>query len=218
MSSSEARRAYSHGEEVANSITHGLGVLFSIVGLVLLVAIAARNHDIWQVVSSAIYGSTLLLLYTASTLYHSIPLPVPKRILQTLDHIAIFLLIAGTYTPFSLISLRDSWGWPLFCSVWGLALLGVLIELSFLKRYHAMQVGLYIAMGWIALIAIKPLMAAVPYDGLVLLFAGGIAYTFGVIFYVWRSMRYHHALWHLFVLAGSVLHYFAVLFYVLPRS
>ena len=138
--------------------------------------------------------------------------------LRTLDHIAIFLLIAGTYTPFVLIALRGTWGWSLFAITWLLAALGVIVELSALRRFRGAMVALYIAMGWVGVIAIKPLVAALPTAGLWLMFGGGVSYTFGVVFYVWRSLRYHHAVWHLFVLGGSVLQYFAVLWYVLPKA
>ena len=169
-------------------------------------------------VSCAIYALTLVLLYVASTLYHSRAWPTAKASLQTLDHIAIFLLIAGTYTPFVLITLRGPWGWSLFGITWTLALFGVIFELTSLRRFRRAQIALYIAMGWIGLVAIGPLVTALPRAGLWLLFGGGAVYTLGVVFYRMRRMRYHHALWHLFVLGGSVLQYFAVLRYVLPSA
>jgi hemolysin III len=216
MSGSLAKPSYSFGEEIANSVLHGLGILASIVGLAVLVGFSARDGDAWHVVSCSIFGGTLILLYTSSTLYHSIPLVGAKRFFRTLDHLAIFLLIAGTYTPFTLITLRGSWGWTLFAVAWTLALLGVVVELTPLKRFRAAQISLYLGMSWIALLAIKPLIAALPLGGLILLFGGGVLYTLGVVFYLWRSLPYHHAIWHGFVLAGSVLHYFAILLYVLP--
>jgi hemolysin III len=158
------------------------------------------------------------MLYTSSTLYHSAVLPERKRKLRIFDHLAIFLLIAGTYTPFVLIALRGVWGWTLFAIVWSLAAVGTIIELSQLARYRRVMVALYIAMGWVGLIAIKPLVAALPAAGLWLLFGGGVSYTLGVVFYRWHSLRYHHAVWHLFVLGGSVLQYFSVLYYVLPTA
>ena len=210
---------YTFGEELANSLTHALGIVLSIAGLVALVAVAAlRSGGMTEIASCAIYGTTLVLLYTTSTLYHSIPFPAPKRVLRILDHLAIFLLIAGTYTPFVLIALRGAWGWTLFAIVWTLAVLGVAIELSQIARFRRVMVGLYIAMGWVGLIAIKPLVAALPAAGLWLLFGGGVSYTFGVVFYRWSSLRYHHAVWHVFVLGGSILQYFAVLYYVLPAA
>jgi hemolysin III len=218
MSDAAMHARYSPGEEVANSLIHGLGIVLSIAGLTALIAAAALSGGTREIASCAIYGITLILLYTTSTLYHSVSLPAPKQILRTLDHVSIFLLIAGTYTPFVLIALRGVWGWSLFGVTWMLAILGVIFELTPLHRYRGMMVALYIGMGWVGLIALKPLVAALPAAGLWLLFGGGVSYTFGVLFYVWRSLRYHHAIWHLFVLGGSVLQYFAVLWYVLPKA
>ena len=207
---------YSGGEELANGLIHALGVLLSLAGIAtLLIAARAMPHAF---IACAIYGVTLVALYTTSTLYHSIQHPQSKQLLQTLDHIAIFLLIAGTYTPFALIVLRGVWGWSLFAVTWTLAALGVILELTPLRRLRRTMVALYIAMGWVGLVAIKPLLAALPSAGLWLLFGGGAAYTFGVVFYRMHGLRYHHALWHLCVLAGSVLQYFAVLDYVLPQA
>ena len=209
---------YSPAEETANSLIHGFGVVLSLVGMAVLVGAAARVGGVREIASCAIYGLTLVTLYTTSTLYHSATEPAPKRLLRTLDHIAIFLLIAGTYTPFVLIALRGTWGWSLFAITWSLAALGVIVELSALRRFRGVMVTLYIAIGWVGLIAAKPLVAALPAAGLWLLLGGGVSYTFGVLFYVWRSLRYHHAVWHVFVLGGSVLQYFAVLWYVLPQA
>ena len=218
MSDAVEHARYSPAEEVANSLIHGLGIVLSVAGLAILVAAAARVGGTREIASCALYGITLIALYTTSTLYHSATAPASKRLLRTLDHIAIFLLIAGTYTPFVLIALRGTWGWSLFAITWLLAALGVIVELSALRRFRGAMVALYIAMGWVGVIAIKPLVAALPAAGLWLLFGGGVSYTFGVVFYVWRSLRYHHAVWHLFVLGGSVLQYFAVLWYVLPKA
>lgn len=169
-----------------------------------------------EIGSCSIYGASLILVYTTSTLYHSATHDATRQRLRILDHVAIFLLIAGTYTPFVLIALRGTWGWSLFAIVWTLAALGVAFELTALRRFRRAMIALYIAMGWVGLIALRPLVAALPSGGLWLLFGGGLSYTFGVLFYVWRSLRYHHAVWHAFVLGGSVLQYFAVLWYVLP--
>lgn len=207
---------YTLREEIANSITHGVGALLSIAGLVILTVLAARHGDAWHIVSCAIFGATLILLYTASTLYHGIPHPKPKQVLRIIDHSAIFLLIAGTYTPFTLVNLRGPWGWSLFGAIWGLALLGIILELTPWRRFRLLSVALYVGMGWAVVVAAKPLLNSVATGGLVLLAAGGLAYTLGIIFYAWRSLPHHHAVWHLFVLAGSVLHFFAVLFYVIP--
>ncbi len=207
---------YSLREEVAHAITHGMGIVLSITGLVLLVAFAAVYGNAWHVVSSAIYGTTLIILYTASTLYHGIPHRRAKAILRRLDHAAIFLLIAGTYTPFCLISLRGPWGWTLLGLVWGLAVIGILLELAGPKRYEKWSLLLYLGMGWLVLIAIKPMLSSVESGGLWLLLAGGVAYTLGAAFYAWEKLDYNHAIWHLFVLAGSLLHFLSVFFYLLP--
>lgn len=208
---------YSRGEEIANSITHGIGLLLSIAGLVLMVVCAARYGDAWHVVGTAIFGSALIFLYAASTLYHAIPGLSVKKVLQTLDHSAIFLLIAGTYTPFTLVSLRGPWGWSLFGIIWGAAIFGFIVQVTPLKRYKVLSLALYLGMGWAVVVAVSPLLAAVPPPGLFLLLLGGIAYTGGIAFYLWRKLAYGHAIWHLFVLAGSIFHFLAVFLYVIPR-
>jgi hemolysin III len=216
VATSTAGPRYAFGDELASSVIHGIGIVLSIAGLATLVAFSARYGDVRAVVASAVFGTTLILLYTASTLYHSIPGAGAKRVLRTLDHIAIFLLIAGTYTPFTLMALPGAWGWSLFGTIWALACMGSALELGLLKRYRKFAVLLYVAMGWVGLIAFKPLMASLQVGGLALLIGGGVAYTLGVPFYLARKMPYHHTIWHVFVLAGSVLHYLAVLLYVLP--
>ncbi|HEX6832246.1 MAG TPA: hemolysin III family protein [Rudaea sp.] len=205
-------------EEFANSLTHAFGIVLSLAGLAALMVTASNVGGVREIASCAVYGVALVFVYTTSTLYHSSVRLQTKRVLRTLDHIAIFLLIAGTYTPFVLIALRGAWGWSLFAIVWTLAVLGVCFELTSLRRHRRAMVALYIAMGWVGLIALKPLVAALPSAGLWLLFGGGVSYTAGVAFYAWRSLRYHHAVWHLFVLGGSVLQYLAVLWYVLPGA
>jgi hemolysin III len=209
---------YSLGEEIAHAVTHGIGIVLSIAGLVVLVAFAALYGDAWHITSSSIYGATLILLYTASTLYHGLPQSRVKRVLQRIDHAAIFLLIAGTYTPYTLVNLRGEWGWTLFGLVWGFALLGVVLEFLVKRRVKWLSLSLYLGLGWLALIAIKPLIDNVATGGLVLLLAGGLCYSLGVIFYLWKRLAYHHAVWHLFVLGGSLLHFFSILFYVLPSA
>jgi len=207
---------YSPGEELANSITHGVGVVLAIVALGILTAFATLFGDAWHIVGCSIFGATLIILYTASTLYHSIPLPRAKTLFRVIDHAAIFLLIAGTYTPFLLVNLRGPWGWSLFGVVWGIALIGVIFQVSLLRRWPIASVGLYVGMGFLAVVAIKPLLAALTPAGLSLLIAGGLAYILGLAFYGWRRLPYHHAVWHLFVLAGSTFHFFAILLYVIP--
>lgn len=215
MGNHSAAARYTFGEELANSLTHGFGLLLSIAGLCGLMFVASGLRE---TASCLVYGITLILVYATSTLYHGARRADAKQLLRTLDHVAIFLLIAGTYTPFVLIALRGAWGWSLFVAVWTLAAVGAVLELTALRRMRGAMIALYIGMGWIGLVAIKPLVAALPTPGLWLLFGGGVSYTFGVLFYVWRGLRYHHAVWHLFVLGGSVLQYFAVLFYVLPKT
>ena len=209
---------YSFGDELASSIIHGIGIVLSIAGLATLVALAALHGDALAVIACAVFGTSLVLLYTASTLYHSISVAAAKPTLRALDHIAIYVLIAGTYTPFTLIALPGPWGWSLFAAVWTLALAGSALELGLLKRYHKLAVLLYVGMGWIGMIAFKPLSTHLQAGGMWLLIGGGVAYTLGVPFYLWRRLPYHHALWHVFVLAGSVLHFLAVLLYVLPDA
>jgi hemolysin III len=210
--------AYTAREELANSLTHGLGMLLSIAGLALLVTSSALRGDVWLVTSSAIFGATLVLLYTASTLYHSLQGEQLKRLLRKFDHAAIFLLIAGTYTPFLLVSLRGPWGWSLFGVIWGLAVVGVVIKFWFAGRFRVISTLIYIGMGWLVVLAVKPMLLAVPPGGLWLLLAGGLCYTGGTVFYLWKRLPYHHAVWHLFVLAGSVCHWVSVFGYLVPPS
>jgi hemolysin III len=197
---------YSFGEEVANSVTHGVGWLLSVCGLAILVTLA--------VVSCAVFGATLVLLYAASTLYHALPSDRAKHVFRVLDHSAIFLLIAGTYTPLSLVAVGGSWGWALFGAIWSLAAFGVLLNTVAHGRWRWLSITLYVVMGWLVVVAIKPLVAAIEPGVLVMIVAGGLAYTLGLVFYGWRRLPYNHAVWHLFVLTGSVLHYLAILFAV----
>jgi len=202
--------AYSPREELWNAITHGIGIALSVAGLVWLVTWVSLRGTAWHIVSAAIFGATLVLLYTASTLYHSFRDERTKRLLRKLDHAGIFLLIAGTYTPFALVSLRGPWGWSLFGVTWGLAVAGVALKFWFTGRFHGLSTGIYIGMGWLVVIAARPMLASVPAAGLWLLLAGGLCYTGGTVFYLWERLPYHHAIWHVFVLAGSVCHFFAV--------
>ena len=207
---------YSLGEEIAHGLTHGIGIVLAIAGLCVLVTFSALYGSAVHVVASSIFGASMIVLYTASTLYHSLPMPETKRIMRVVDHASIYLLIAGTYTPFTLVTLEGAWGWSLFGVVWGLAIAGIIFKLFFTGRFDRLSVAIYVAMGWCGLVAIKPMMAALPTLGLWLLVAGGLAYTGGVIFYLLERMRYHHAIWHLFVMAGTTLHYFVILFFVIP--
>jgi hemolysin III len=209
-------REYRLAEEITNSITHGIGLILAIVGLVVLLSFARAHGDAWHIVANSIYSATLVLMYMSSTLYHSIPNEAAKNVFRVIDHIAIYLLIAGTYTPFTLVSLRGNWGWPLFGLIWGLALLGILFQATPLRKRGWVRVALYIAMGWVIMIAAQPLRSTISSNGLLLLFFGGAAYTGGVWFYAHRTLPYAHTIWHLFVLLGSALHFFAILLYVTP--
>jgi hemolysin III len=213
---SQNHKLYTIGEEIANGITHGVGAGLSIAGLTVLVVLAAIYGDVWRVVSFSIYGSTLIILYLASTLYHSFQHPQAKRILRIIDHASIYLLIAGTYTPFLLVSMRGAWGWTLLVLIWGLALLGVGFKALFADRFQKLSLLAYIFMGWLSVVVLKEALVSIPTGGVLLVAIGGVVYTVGVIFYVWKKLPYSHAIWHVFVLGGSMCHYFAVLFYLLP--
>lgn len=202
---------YTSGEELANSITHAVATGMSIAALVVLIAAAVSQGTAWHVVSFSIFGSTLILLYLASTLYHSIHLPRTKRFLKTLDHSAIFLLIAGTYTPFMLVSLRETVGWTVFGVVWLLAVAGVVLKCCFVYRFNRLSLGIYLGMGWLCVLVMRDMYQSLPSASLVYLALGGLSYTLGVVFYVWKRLPYNHAIWHLFVVGGSTLHFFSVL-------
>jgi hemolysin III len=207
---------YSFIEELFNSITHGAGILLSIAALVLLIVFSSIYGTTGHIVSCTIFGVTLILLYTASTLYHSIQKPRVKRIFKIFDHSCIYLLIAGTYTPFLLVTLRGVLGWAMFGIIWLLAVSGVVLKVFFVHRFNIISTIAYVLMGWIIVFAIKPLADSLHYGGLIWLVAGGMAYTLGVVFYAWKRLPFNHAIWHLFVLAGSICHFMAVIFYVIP--
>lgn len=207
--------SYRPREEWANTLTHGLGVVLSVAGLVAMVVKSAQYGDGWQITSTAIFGVTLVLLYTASTAYHAAKTDRMKLLLRKCDHAAIFLLIAGSYTPFVLVTLRGPWGWSLFGVVWGLAVVGVGLKFWFAGRFRYVSTGIYLGMGWLVVIAIKPLLAALSKAGFIWLLVGGGCYTFGAAFYLWKRLRYHHAIWHGWVLAGSVCQWIAVYGYVI---
>lgn len=215
---SEHGHGYSLGEEIANAITHGVGALLSIAALVALIVVAALYGTVWHLVSAIIYGTTLFLLYMASTLYHSITNPKARHVFKVIDHAGIYLLIAGTYTPFALVTIREDGGWWLFAVVWILAAIGVAMEAFWVYRPRWVSVLVYLAMGWLAVFAIKPLMDNLAPQGVWLMVAGGLAYTLGTVFYLLKRVKYMHAVWHLWVLAGSILHFVAVMFYVFPRA
>jgi hemolysin III len=205
------------GEEIANSVTHGVGLVVAVAMMPILIVGAARTHDAWRVVSVSVYATTLILLYLASTIYHALPSGQAKMVFRRLDHAAIYLLIAGTYTPFLLV-LRGGWGWSLFGVVWGLGIVGVVLKGTFGPRLPALSTAVYLGMGWLAVIGAKTLVAHLPSRGVAWLVAGGLMYSGGVAFFVWERRRFNHALWHLFVLGGSGAHLAAVYWYVLPAS
>ncbi|MGE7781664.1 PAQR family membrane homeostasis protein TrhA [Peribacillus sp. NPDC097264] len=207
---------YTKKEEVFNAITHGIGVLLSIAALVLLIIFSAQQGSASLIVISIIYGVSMLLLYVASTLVHSFPEGKLKDLFEIFDHSAIYIFIAGTYTPIMLLVIQGALGWTLLGVVWGVAVVGVIFKAFFVKKFLYLSTILYIAMGWMIVLAWGPLTNTMPAAGIQLLIAGGLLYTFGAIFYVWRGFPFHHAVWHLFVLAGSVAHFFVVLLYIIP--
>jgi len=207
---------YTKNEEIVNAVTHGIGVLLSITALVFLIISAKQNGSVWHVVTFSIYGGSMLILYLSSTLVHSFPEGKVKDLFEIFDHSAIYLFIAGTYTPFTLIVINGVLGWTLLTIVWAIALIGVVFKSFFTKKFMVLSTILYIVMGWLIVIAWNPLVETLPPAGITLLVTGGLLYTVGAIFYVWRGFIFHHAVWHLFVLAGSVSHFFTILFYVTP--
>jgi hemolysin III len=203
-----------HGERF-NGISHLVGAALALIGMVILVVFAAEQGDPWKVVSFSIYGASLFLLYTLSTLYHSLRGPA-KKIFMKLDHVAIYLLIAGTYTPFTLVTLRGAWGWTLFVIIWGLAIVGIIVDSRHKEGSRAIQMAIYLLMGWLILVAMYPLIQSLPVGALILLVLGGVFYTGGIAFYALDGrMKHAHGIWHLFVLAGSIAHFLAVLLYIL---
>jgi hemolysin III len=201
-------------EETANSILHGLGAVLSLAGLAVLVVLTASRGTVWGLVSATVFGVSMFLLYLSSSLYHGLVASKAKRVFEILDHSAIYLLIAGTYTPFALATIRGAWGWSIFGVVWGLAVAGIVMQTVFPGRFRGIMTGLYIAMGWVGVVAFKPMVAALAPSVIALIAAGGICYTVGVYFYYRKRFRFSHSVWHVFVLAGSACHYFAVLRHV----
>jgi len=206
------------GEEIANSVTHGVGALLSIAGTVILLVRAAMYGTAIHVASFAIYGMTLILLHLSSSLYHGLHAPRAKRVFWVFDHASIYLLIAGTYTPFMLISLWGAWGLTLMIAIWALAIVGILLASIFIGRFRKIALALYLVMGWLIVLASRQLWFNVPHQALVFVAAGGLSYTLGVTFYCWKRLPYSHMIWHLFVLGGSACHYFAILLYLLPTN
>ncbi len=207
---------YTRAEEIASSFTHGVGALLSILGLIYLIHLALNSHDVWHWVGFFVYGLSMFVLYLNSTLYHSIQHPKVKHVLRVLDHASIYLLIAGTYTPFLLISLRSPFGWTMLVLIWFIAFTGMLLTPVFLTRFKKLSLASYIFMGWISIFLIYELFQVISFEGLVWLIAGGVVYTVGTIFYMWKSLKFSHPVWHLFVLGGSVCHYISISQLALP--
>ena len=214
--SKDPHKRQSYAEEMANAMTHGVGLVLSVFGWIALIVLSALAGDGWDIAAASVYGGSLVFLYSTSTVYHSVRRPRTKYIMRVLDHIAIFLLIAGTYTPFTVVLMRDGWGWMLLTVIWGFALAGLLFKLFSTHRFHPAATSLYLIMGWVGVLLADPVSAALPVGALLLIVSGGLAYTVGVIFFGWHSLPYSHAIWHVFVLVGSICHYIAVALYVLP--
>lgn len=208
---------FSVGEEVANAITHGIGALLSIAALVLLIVFSSLYGTAWHIVSFTLFGASMFILYMSSTMVHALPQGKAKDLFEIFDHSAIYIFIAGTYTPFTFIVIQGKLGWTMFGIVWGLAIAGTIFKVFFVKKYLFTSTMLYILMGWMVVLGWDQIVAFLPRNGVILLVTGGICYTFGAVFYLWRGFKYHHAVWHLFVIAGSATHFFCVLLYLLPR-
>jgi len=210
---------YSLGEEIANAVTHGIGTGLSVAGLTLLLVLSTlRGAAPGQIAAFGIYGATLVLLHLSSTLYHSFQQPRVRLVFRILDHGSIYMLIAGTYTPFLVVGMPGTLAYTLLGIIWGMAVLGILRSALFIGRFRIVSTLTYLVMGWLVVIAARELMASIAYGGLVLLFAGGMSYTLGVILFAWKKIPYNHAIWHLFVLGGSICHYFAILYYLVPPA
>lgn len=209
-----ATHTFSKGEELANSITHGIGALLSVAGLVLLIIFSSLNGNAWHIISFTIYGITMLFLYMSSTLVHALREGKAKDVFEIFDHSAIYFFIAGTYTPYLLLIVKGWQGWTIFGIVWGLAILGTIFKCFFVKKYLFTSTILYIVMGWGIVTIWKPILMNLSQTGIILLVAGGLIYTIGSIFYMWRGFKYHHAIWHIFVMAGSACHFFGILLYL----
>lgn len=213
---------YIHGwnliEEILNSITHGAGAIFGLIALALIIVKTLPDSSSWPLISGTIFGLSIVAAFSISTVYHAVLYPPPKKILKTLDHCSIFALIAGTYTPFCLVTLREGWGWSIFTIIWGCALLGIMLKLFYTNHFKYTSLALYLIMGWFAGAISYQLIPHVPTEGLVLLLAGGLFYTFGVIFFIFEQVPFFHTIWHLFVLGGAVSHFLAIFIYALPQA
>lgn len=208
--------SYTLGEDLANAITHGIGACLSVAALVLCVVRAALTSTAAGVVGAAIYGATLVILYTMSTLYHAITNTKARGVFRVFDHVSIYLLIAGTYTPITLVTIRGAMGWTIFGIVWGMAILGIVLNSISVEKFRKFSIVSYICIGWAVIIGLRQVIANMPKNGLIFLVIGGVLYTVGIIFYALKKVKYMHSIWHMFVLAGSIMHFFCVYMYVLP--
>ena len=209
---------YSLGEEILNSLSHGIGAVFGVVALTLMVTLAAQQGDPWRIVSFSIYGASIFILFLSSTLYHAFQNPKVKQVFKTIDHCAIYLLIAGTYTPFLLVSMRGTTGWVLFGIIWSLAILGIVFKVCFAGRFKWLSLSTYIGMGWLIIFAADEMSARLSDGAITWLAAGGVTYTLGTVFYAIKRIPFNHAIWHMFVLGGCVCHFISVFGYVLPAQ
>lgn len=208
------KKFYTLGEELLNAISHGIGTLLAIAGSVVLIVYASMYSDVWAIVSCSIYGFSLILLYLMSTLYHAISNEKAKTVLRIFDHSTIYLLIAGTYTPYALLTIRGTMGWVVFSIVWGTAVIGIIMNAISVERFKKISLALYVISGWTAILALKPIIENLAFNGLMLMLLGGVFYTGGIVFYVKKNRKYFHGIWHFFVLGGSIAHYFSILYYV----
>jgi hemolysin III len=205
-------------EEIANSISHGIAAIFAVIGLVLLLRHATMFQDVWQAVGFSLYGGSLTLVFVSSTIYHAVQHPPLKRVFRILDHCAIFLLIAGTYTPFTIVIIRGTWGWFFFCLIWVASLSGVVLKIGYMDQFQRASKWIYLGMGWFGLVALYPLFEVFSSSGILWLFVGGMLYTVGVVFYVWEKLPFNHFIWHLFVMAGALCHFMAVYNHISPAD
>lgn len=209
------KHSFTKKEEVIHAITHGIGIILSIAGLILLIVFSSIDGNPWKIVSVTVFGTTMLLMYLSSTIVHSLPTGKWKDVFQIFDHSSIYLFIAGTYTPFLLVHLRSTVGWILFGVIWGIALIGIIFKIFFVKRFLILSTIFYILMGWLIVIVWKPLTASMHGNGILLLIIGGLTYTIGAIFFICRKIPYHHVIWHIFVILGSIFHFLAIFYYVI---
>ncbi len=214
----DKNKVYTEIEELFHALTHGIGAVLSLVGFVVMLILSIRNGNPWVIAGVVVFGLACFAMYISSTLYHSFPIGRIKRFFRILDHTSIFLLISGTYTPFLLVYMQNAWGWSLFAILWSLTLIGFVFKLFFTGKLDKLATIVYVLMGWIAIVAIKPAIMYIPFQALMLMLAGGIFYTSGVMFYLWDKLPFHHVIWHLFVLSGTLFHFIGILNFVVLKN